>query len=333
MRVVAQMVTLVVAHGDLDGLASAAIVILYHMKREQSFKYKVVFSQPFNLHLTLGRVDYSGVERVYILDIAVEEEYWETVSQILADLARKTEVVWVDHHLSTIARKRQMESIGVKVLAAQATATASLLSEFASQSLHPEFSLELVKLAEISEASYQPQEDRLPHAVEVLMGALALDPRDDDFRHRLLETWVKKRVLVPEEAVVRFQEAEEKLAQLFRDARERVFYESPRVRVIDLRDRRVYGFAGRIASRNAAVEGKVVLVLFRIGWNTIVITARAPDGSEVNLSEVFAKVSREWGGSGGGHRYAASLRLPAATAEAALQQIIREIELSLSRHA
>ncbi|PLJ78261.1 MAG: hypothetical protein B7L53_02135 [Thermofilum sp. NZ13] len=325
--------TAIITHGDLDGLASAAIVVAHLMHINPHLKYRVYFSQPFSLHLTLSRVDLQALQKLYILDIAVDVEHWITVSQVLSELSKRLEVVWVDHHPSTISKRADLEAIGVKVTAEQAPATATLLREMVNETEDPVFYEKLVRLAEISDAPAAPDDAELASAVEVLSGSLALEPQDEDFKRLLIGYWVKKRVLVPEEAVERFEAAEEKARRLYEEATNRVVYDSPLLRVIDLRETRVYGFAGRIASHQAKVEGKIVLLMFRIGSDSVVITGRAPEEASVDLLEVFAKVAREWGGSGGGHPHAASIRLPAGLADKVLDRIISELEASLSKRA
>ncbi|WP_218042171.1 DHHA1 domain-containing protein [Infirmifilum lucidum] len=320
-----------IAHGDIDGLASAAIVIAHYLYKEKQLKYQLYFAQPFSLHVTLNRAEVSASNVLYILDVALYREHWEQVSQRVLGLRGKLEVNWVDHHPSTISNKDVLEAVGIRVMASPAPATASLLRGIALETGNPGFYERLIALAEVADATEEPQDSGLASAVEILSGSLALDPLDDEFKRRLVEYWVKRQLLVPEEAAERFEVAEEKARKLYEEARSKIVYESLTLRVIDLRETRVYGFTGRIASHQAKVDGKVVLVLFRVGYDSVVITGRAPDNLEVNLDEIFREVARLWGGSGGGHHRAASLRVPAPVADKVLDEVVKEVEASLSR--
>ncbi|MGC9107659.1 MAG: DHHA1 domain-containing protein [Infirmifilum sp.] len=322
------MMLTIIAHGDIDGMVSAAIIISYYLKNKEGVKYKVYFSQPFSLHNTLQRIHFTSGE-VYILDIAFNEEYWETTSQALSLLTRVAQTTWIDHHPSTIFHKDKITATGVNVLAKPAPSTASLLANLIPLTIDPDFSLRLIKLAELTDTPNPDPSVRelgLESAAEILTGAIALEPRDDDLRKKIIESWVKKRILVPEEAVLRFQESEEKLQRLLKEVKNRVIYDSSVLRIIDLRDLRVYGFSGRIASQEAAAQRKIILILFRIGQNSVVITGRAPTGFPVNLAQLFSRFSEELGVSGGGHNYAASLRVPAGIADKVVRQIINEVE-------
>lgn len=321
----------IIAHGDIDGMVSAALLISYHLKQDKQFKYRIRFSQPYSLHHTLNLLERVSGRIVYVLDISLDLEYWETMRVLLSSIAMEAEVTWIDHHPMTISHKEQLESIGIKVLAYPSPSTASLLKDLIPKTLDPEFSDNLVKLAELTDSpTPEPslKKGNLSTAAEILTGAIALDPRDDELKRKIIESWVKKRILVPEEAVIKFQDSEEKLKTLFKEAKNRIIYESSNLRVIDLRDIRVYGFSGRIASKQANLDQKIVLIAFRIGQDTVVITGRAPEDSPVNLLQVFTKLGREWGVSGGGHYRAASLRIPASQAERMIRQLINELETS-----
>ncbi len=320
-----------IAHGDIDGLVSAAIVIAHYLYKEKQLKYQLFFAQPFSLHVTFNRPEVSASNVLYVLDVALDEEHWEPLSRRVLELSSKLEVNWVDHHPSTISSKGRLEALGVRVTASPAPATASLLREMALETGNPGFYERLIALAEAADASEEPRDPGLASAIEVLSGSLALDPLDDEFKRLLVEYWVKRQLLVPEEATERFEVAEEKARRLYEEARNRVIYESPTLRVIDLRETRVYGFTGRIASHQAKVDGKVVLVLFRVGYDSVVITGRAPENLGISLGEIFRGVAMLWGGSGGGHHRAASLRVPAPVADKVLDEVIKEVEASLSR--
>lgn len=83
---------LIVAHGDLDGIVSAAL--LAEQLGISAEEVQVIFTQPF----LVDKVEIpDGIESVYVVDIAVNNRNPEMTKRFIADLGDRL-VMWYDHH-------------------------------------------------------------------------------------------------------------------------------------------------------------------------------------------------------------------------------------------
>jgi len=318
----------VIAHKDLDGLVSAAVIISSRLAGSPEARYWLGFAQPHELPRALAEVAalHPPPGELFIVDVAADSSTWHEVRSALEKLVSSgIEVTWVDHHPSTLGKIEELRRLGVSTIVEEAGSAATLVRRFLPHTQDPEFFEKLVRVAEAFDNA-EALEEPLASALEVLADALALEPTDNAFRRQVVATWLKSRVLVPEDAVVRSEDAARVFEDLLRRAQSSVVLETERVRVIDLRPVRVRGFAGKLLSKQVAEAGKVVAVVFRLGSHSAVITARAPPGWDVNLNKLFERLAAEYGGSGGGHARAASLRVPLAYADRIMEELAAALE-------
>ena len=323
------MLLAVIAHRDLDGLVSAAVIISSRVSSNPEAKYWLGFAQPHELPRVLAEVAALSPppDELFIVDVAADSSTWyETRSSLERLVSAGIKVTWVDHHPSTLRRVEELGRLGVVTVVEEAGSAATLVRRLLPQTRDPEFFEKLVRVAEAFDNA-EALEEPLASALEVLADALALEPTDDTFRRQVVAVWLRNRVLVPEDAVMRSEEAAKVFEDLLRRAQSSVVLETERVRVIDLRPVRVRGFAGKLLSRQVAEAGKVVAVVFRLGSHSAVITARAPPSWNVNLDRLFERLAAKYGGSGGGHARAASLRVPLAYAD----RVVEELRAALER--
>lgn len=322
------MLLAVIAHRDLDGLVSAAVIISSRLSNNARARYWLGFAQPHELPRVLTEVAALSPppSELFIVDVAADSSTWSETRSILERLILSgVKVAWIDHHPSTLRRAGELRKLGVVAIVKEAGSAATLARRFIPQAQDPEFFEKLVRVAEAFDNA-EALEEPLSSALEVLADAIALEPTDDAFRRQIVAAWLKGRVLVPEDAVMRSEEAARIFEDLLRKARSGVVLETEYLRVIDLRPARVRGFAGKLLSRQVAETGKVVAVVFRLGSHSAVISARAPPGWSVNLERLFEELAAKYGGSGGGHARAASLRVPLAYAD----RVIDELSAALS---
>ncbi|MEM4790164.1 MAG: DHHA1 domain-containing protein [Thermofilum sp.] len=319
----------VVCHRDLDGLASAAILLSSRLAEDPSLRYFVRFAQPHELAAALaGLSSLPSLAEVYIIDVAVASDSWSEVKRLLQRLVeRGVRVLWVDHHPSTAKRVGELENIGVECRVGGTVSAATLVRDFIPKTSSPEFYEKLAAIAEAYDGGYRA-EGPLAEVMETLADALALEPSDEEFLASLLAAWVKKRELIPDEAAERGEKALELFSELLRKAGENIVVDTPKLRVIDLRETRVRGFAGKLLSMQVAETGKIVVLVFRLGSHSAVISARAPQDLHVDLNELFSRVAAEYGGSGGGHARAASLRVPLPYADITLKRLVEALGAS-----
>lgn len=314
----------VISHKDLDGLAAAAVLLSSRLARNPELKYIARFVQPHELASALASLDSLGssLVEVYIVDVAAAADSWGGVVSSLRRLLEKgVKVLWVDHHPSTLEKVGELEKLGVECRVGRAVSAATLVRDLISQSPSPAFYEKLVAIAEAYDGGYSA-EGSLAEILETLSDALALEPSDDEFKSRLLAAWASGKELIPDEVAVRGEKALEVFSEILKKAGENIIVDTPKLRVIDLRETRVRGFAGKLLSMQAAETGKIAVLVFRLGSHSAVISARAPPGVDVRLDEVFSRVAAEYGGSGGGHARAASLRIPLPHADRAVERIV-----------
>ncbi len=100
------MPSVVISHGDVDGITSGAIGLL---KFPGSSFY---FSRPSQIHSDLNRIAKEKPDTVSISDIAVNEMRFDDILQVLDRFPESTEVYWTDHHPLT---RKQRGKLGKRV--------------------------------------------------------------------------------------------------------------------------------------------------------------------------------------------------------------------------
>jgi len=83
------------AHGDGDGVSSAALVKAYVELR--GYTAQVVFSHPAGLLSDLKEF-VGGAKEVFVVDIALSEVYKDEVLNLLGELSKTRGVTYIDHH-------------------------------------------------------------------------------------------------------------------------------------------------------------------------------------------------------------------------------------------
>ncbi|ABL78289.1 phosphoesterase DHHA1 [Thermofilum pendens] len=314
-----------VLHGDLDGLSATATVAAALKHAEKDAELRFYFSQPYELDKDLARVD-PRAEGIYIVDLAIDADVWPRLSAELGKLVASKRVTWIDHHPSTIERVEELKRIGVEAMLAEAASASTIARSFLDRVPDPAFFEKIITIGEVADRAVSvAREDPLFHYVEVLSLVLGYRVRDEQIRRRILRAWITERVVVPDEVAKAASEAEKVFQDLLREARLRVVYRSEKVVAVDMRDKRVYGFAGMLASIIASEEGRIALILSRVG-EAALLTLRAPPGAKGNPSKTAWDVASRYGGSGGGHAGAASFKVPGTYAEKVLAEIVRALE-------
>jgi RecJ-like exonuclease len=82
--------TVIITHGDADGICSAALVKMTPKHRNDN----VIFSHPMGLEHDLPKID----EDLIVLDIAIDLRSYSKVYPILDILSQKYSVLYLDHH-------------------------------------------------------------------------------------------------------------------------------------------------------------------------------------------------------------------------------------------
>jgi len=319
--------TVVIAHGDLDGMTAAAIVVAALRNTGRAGPVALRFTQPFTLQDELRRLPREGVERLIIVDIALDEEHAGHIMAALEELGGM-EKLWLDHHASTFRHALDLVERGFSLILSIDGCAATIAGKaFLHLTDDPGFYSKLVVIGEAGDKVREvAPSDPLRHYVEVLGNAIAADPTDNVFKERVVRMWVEEKVLVDDEVARRAEEAVERLRELLREASRNIRYEGDRARLIDLRGVRVHGYAGKVASHHVKETGKVVLLLFNVGANNTIVTIRVPPGADFDAAAAIRELAPRYGGGGGGHAKAASARIPATRVDDFVRELLERVE-------
>lgn len=102
--------TLVIAHGDLDGIATAAIT-KYNVENTD-VELTSVGRFPDCLEQKIGK----RYERLIVADLCPNPSQTNRVLRALKNISRETKVLWFDHHLWPSENVNEVLAIGVKLV-------------------------------------------------------------------------------------------------------------------------------------------------------------------------------------------------------------------------
>lgn len=115
----------VITHTDLDGIASAVLVVKYLRSRGVG-DVKTVLTQPHNLHLILRRLKCG---EVYLCDLGINHT---TYNSILSEVRRLrdegTSIYWFDHHIWQSDWIDRLLELGVKLYVDVSTCSAGVVA-------------------------------------------------------------------------------------------------------------------------------------------------------------------------------------------------------------
>ncbi len=128
------MFTVIFTHTDLDGVASASLYIA--LSKEEPQKYRILFMQPRDLGTNLKFIirKSRNVHKIVIMDLAPNEDTFESIYKSLEILSKEIEIEWFDHHLwdGVWLEKISTLSDRVKLYVDRAKCTCGLVCEYFS---------------------------------------------------------------------------------------------------------------------------------------------------------------------------------------------------------
>ncbi|HDI32115.1 MAG TPA: hypothetical protein ENF80_04780 [Thermofilum sp.] len=318
---------IILTHGDLDGLTSAAIV--YDVLVCKGEKVSIRIAQPFNLYQALREIrSINKLEKLWIMDIGIDEATWRnTRNELHGILSKGTRIIWVDHHVATLKHFLELSEMGITLLFESERCTVTIIGKaLLHLTSDPSFYKKLIIIGEVGDKVRRVgDKDPLYSIIEVLGSSLAYMPVDDAFKVNLIKMWVNEKKLVNDEIVLRAENAIKKLEELLKGIDERIIYSGDKIIIIDLRDVKVHGYAGKIASHIASKTGKVALLAFNTNAYETIITCRVPPSREFNASKILPELAEKYNGGGGGHEKAASIRIPVTMFEDVIKEF-RKLE-------
>ena len=306
----------ILAHGDADGVTSAAIAKSIYRAAE------VYFTHPVGLLGDL-REFALGKELVIIQDIAIDERNLEELLQLLGSMDSR--IIYIDHHPDNGAVDR-LKSTGVTVVHEEGASAAELSYRF----LNPPREMSRV----------------------AVYGAIGDHMMSTPWYLEMLETWDVKTLffeagtlVLALEAIGRNYEEKRKLVQYL--AENKLPSQDPQlVEKAALQSRLNEELRLRVA-KEATVLGNVAYIIDPGGsLGTAAFYARVEKNvkvgvtvekrkdlcvmslrstSQVDLNTLLRKIAVELGGHGGGHRQAAGARIPCSNLGSFLEELAKHV--------
>lgn len=319
----------VVAHGDLDGLASAATLIAA-LRRVKGLRAELFIAQPYNLCMKLAELAIKPPHVLLITDLGVDEATWGSTRDALTRLvARGCRITWVDHHVSTSKLVPEFLVKGVSIFYTSSGSASTLAREiFAPLTENPEFFIKLARMGEIADGV--AVDDELAMVADRVAAALSAPSAKEPFKRMLVKMWVEEQRLIDDEVAIKAEEFEKLLARKITHVKERVVADLEKGLIIDARDLRLSGLAGHIASRIAREKKKVTVIVFSPNEREAVATCRVPNTVEFNALQELSSLVSKLGGGGGGLSRAAAVRVPREMGDLLLNSLCELFRAKLS---
>ncbi|MHA1506697.1 MAG: DHHA1 domain-containing protein [Candidatus Asgardarchaeia archaeon] len=289
---------IIVTHGDLDGICSAAIVM---RKLQDAF---VMFSGAGRCYEKIKFLRGFG-KNLYILDMGLNYSYAYKTYSTLRELKEKNwKIVWIDHH---VWDKQWMEKIGEvvdRLIVDRERVTGEIVLELFGGD---DFSTELAKIARDSDTLNRNNE-------YVRMYEYAINYKGYKAGHYLLKLF-KESILV-DDLITRWAEEGEKIDLLSIEAgkKGKVFKtkSGSRYALLDLREKKLNGIASaHAASKTLGVDFVVVL------YKNDRISLYRGENQDVDI----LKIAKMFGG--GGHPFSCGIKLRLGALDKLLSSIFR----------
>jgi len=313
----------IITHGDLDGITSASIIYDILLRKQE--RIIVHIAQPFNLYTLLRNTTLeNSIKEVYILDIGLDETTWEKTYQELKILREKNvKIHWIDHHVATLNHLNQIIDLEIELLFSLKGSTVTIIGKnFLNKTSEPRFYKKLLIMGEVGDKIRKINENHpLTKYIEYIGSSLVANPSDDQFKINIIKLWVKQKNLVNDEILQRYEKAFSKLKELTKYSKNCIIFENEKIIIIDLRNTRVHGYVGKIASYYTSKKNKIVFILFKANPFETIITCRVPPSKKFDASKILPQIAKKYGGGGGGHRKAASIRIPREMTERFIDEL------------
>lgn len=308
--------SIVVTHGDCDGVISAYLYIKHFMKDMWPSNISVIFTQPWRANLDFIRGYHEGVDEVVLLDLALSNEL---VNEILRVGSSLRKITVIDHHVSSLEFINQITnnllSKNVKIVCEKAQSCPRLMITSLKISPNPYEKL-LVDVADVCEGG-EASSTEVTKLADVIKLSIARDPGDYDFMNYLLSLFMKNRD-IESDAVVgrRYRTAKFILSRLLKIMSENAisYRNVVKISTLSLPESRIFAGLLGVGTTELARMYKSDIILVRDEENKIVVTVRTLDDKALKLCRDIAKLGK---GRFGGHAEAASATLP----ESSLQEV------------
>ena len=322
------MAVKILAHGDADGICSAALVKTRFPEAE------IWFTRPITLLRDLKEIELGAA--VFILDIAISETHKAQIFQRMRELAQRDEVVYIDHH--PLPPDTLKEDVPATQLVHTIGSSASELTfRLFQHELDPD--LDRVALwgaiADYAEGTELVRDglskyDRRTIYMEAGLLSQALGEAAGDYHYKR-EVVLKLSQGVPpseiSEIVNRALIATKREWEVWRYVRDHATREGNIAIVYDLPS----GSLGKAALYALGMTGADVGLCTRKDERDVDISIRRRVGVQIDLNELLRSITARIGGSGGGHAGAAGATIPVEFFSTFLETLKKEISPVISR--
>jgi oligoribonuclease NrnB/cAMP/cGMP phosphodiesterase (DHH superfamily) len=106
--------TVIITHTDLDGVASAALILKYlRVRGVDDSKISILLTQPHNLHRVLNKL---SCDELFISDLGINHRTYESLLNEVRRLRGEgTKIYWFDHHVWQGSWINELVNLGVNL--------------------------------------------------------------------------------------------------------------------------------------------------------------------------------------------------------------------------
>jgi len=318
----------ILAHGDTDGICSAALVKARFPEAE------VWFTRPITLLRALNEVELGTL--VLILDVAVSETHKGEIFKRMRELAQRDEVLYIDHHpLPPDTLKKDIPA--TQFAHEIGASTSEITFRLFESDINPD--LDRVALwgaiADYCEETEFVRDglskyDRRTIYMEAGLLSQALGEAAGDYHykrdvvHKLAQGNPPTEI---QEIVDRALKSTKREWEVWRYVKEHVKREGNIAIIYDLPS----GSLGKAATYALGVTGGDVGICTRKDDDEVDVSMRRRAGVKIDLNEMLRHITARLGGSGGGHEGAAGATVPADLFDTFLETVKKEISPVISR--
>jgi RecJ-like exonuclease len=308
---------------DVDGIGSAALVAA-------ATGAKVTLSDYDDLIDNLSQVP-TDIDKFVLCDLGVDNAKIERFLSGLKRIAKRAEVIYIDHHFMDQTTRRRLRRNGVRLIHDEDECS-SMLTYLAFKESLPERARLIALYGAVTDyldssphaMKLMEQEDRQFVLLEatILAFALARKGTGDDFPQTVVSELSKMRC--PHEIAGVPRLAVDQLVEVAR-LTEQVKEQGRRIGQLAymITTQQSTGNVAKLLVGAFAVRMGVAMKEKERGWYEV--SLRSTSECRIHLGRTIDVIARRLGGNGGGHRKAAGCRVPVSKANVLLAELSKRI--------
>ncbi len=298
------MNTWIIAHGDCDGVASAALAL--HALGEG----KIWFSHPAGLYSDLTSVVKKG-DRVVVLDIAASENLFFKLKEKFNEITFEGRLIYIDHHPEPL--KHKITDLPGELMYSTDSCTSELTYKFFEEKLPEDMSRVMIygAIADYSLTGFV--EEKLAYwdmrtvffESGVLSQGLEGSRKEYDFKrlivHELAQNKLPSEIHSLAEKAVRESKAEEEMRLKLKE-------------IVEVKGNIAYvinpgGSLPRAAIYVRALTNALIGLACEERKEKLVMSLRTRE-ERIDLNRILREITPQVEGTGGGHPKASGARIP-----------------------